>query len=275
MSPRVKVGKSGVTPCKHDLFNSLLGREVGVLRHAKHPIRSYQIVDLTAGDGVPYGEDFTKGCSPGIILKHAKNLLETTRANAIVTCIERQPETCAALRRNFRAGFDNLIGVNPRIQADVFCSDAKAFRFSNAADAAFIYNDPNHIEDWCLSAECLESAPRLTTSLSTLGCNVGGLKRIDLEKRQLWFERIDTVINNILQPWHDACLFSVGGADQWAYLITAPNKWRERIEKECHRAASKVQGKIADPRVAWFKSDPSAFSDLQRFLFYTKSENAQ
>lgn len=275
MSPRVKVGKSGVTPCKHDLFNKLLGREVGSLIRNRLSIKTYQIVDLTAGDGVPYGEDFTKGCSPGIILKHAKYIAEKTQVGAIVSCIERQPETCAALRRNFRSGYDQMIGVNPRIRADVFCHDAKAFRFRHTVDAAFIYNDPNHIEDWCLSAECLESAPKFTTSLSTLGCNVGGLKRIDLEKRQLWFERIDIVVNSILQPWHDACLFSVGGADQWAYLVTAPMTWRERITTDCLAAAAKVQGKIADPRVAWFKSDPDKFLELQKFLFYTKSENAQ
>jgi hypothetical protein len=66
MPKRAIVGKSGVTPCKHDLLNKLLGREVGTLKANKLGLESYLIVDLTAGDGVPYtGKTFRKGCSPG------------------------------------------------------------------------------------------------------------------------------------------------------------------------------------------------------------------
>ena len=121
----------------------------------------------------------------------------------------------------------------------------------------------------------LASAPKFTTSLSTLGCNVGGMKRLDLDKRELWFDRINMVTSSIVQPWHDACLFSVGGADQWAYLVTAPTKWRDRITSECLAAASKMEGREADPQIAWFKQDPAAFLALQQYLFLTKAENAQ
>ena len=62
-------------------------------------------------------------------------------------------------------------------------------------------------------------------------------------------------------------------ADQWAYLITAPVKWRDEITHECLKAASKLEKKItAPPQVVWRKDDPSGFYQLQRFLFLTKDE---
>lgn len=279
MPSRLRVGKSGVTPCKHDLLNKLLGREAGTLLKNPLHINTYAIVDLTAGDGVPYGQHFVKGCSPGIILNHAKYIATKTTARAAVVYIEKQPETYGKLVSNLQLAWDSTLDDQSPYQdidIETACMDAKSYRFpAGMADAAFLYNDPNHIEDWCLEPETLATAPRFTTSLSTLGCNVGGMKRLDLDKRELWFDRINMVTNSIVQPWHDACLFSVGGADQWAYLITAPKAWSDRITQDCLAAASKIQGREADARVAWFKQDPTEFLSLQKFLFLTKAENAQ
>lgn len=273
MAKRAPVGKSGVTPCKHDLLYKLLGREVGTLEANKLGIADYLIVDLTAGDGVPYtGKEFCKGCSPGIILHHAKYLATKTYVSAHVLLLEKQEATCLELVANIKSQPDS----NCDISLNVFCRDSKSWDFSESpADAAFLYNDPNHIENWCLTPKMLASAPKFTTSLSTLGCNVGGMKRLDLDKRELWFDRINMVTSSIVQPWHDACLFSVGGADQWAYLVTAPTKWRDRITSECLAAASKMEGREADPQIAWFKQDSAAFLALQQYLFLTKAENAQ
>ena len=280
MPKRAMVGKSGVTPCKHDLLNKLLGREVGTLTRNSLGIASYNIVDLTAGDGVPYENKFTLGCSPGIILKHAHFLASKANPGSMrarVLLIEKQDLTFESLTANVKRGMGDLHQqpLPNWLNVDLQHSDAKQFKFPAGVDAAFLYNDPNHIEDWCLTAEMLASAPRFTTSLSTLGCNVGGMKRLDLDRRELWFERINLVTASIVQPWHDACLLSVGGADQWAYLITAPAKWRDRITADCLAAASKMQGREADPQVAWFKQDPAAFLSLQKYLFLTKAENAQ
>lgn len=281
MPKRAIVGKSGVTPCKHDLLNKLLGREVGALTRNPLGISSYGIVDLTAGDGIPYKNEFTKGCSPGIILKHAYFLAAKARRGSVNTrvhLIEKQTRTYEALVENVKQGMKeiNQFPVQNELGLDIECADAKQFLFEpNWADVVFLYNDPNHIEDWCLTPEILASAPKFTTSLSTLGCNVGGMKRLDLDRRELWFDRINLVTNSIVQPWHDACLLSVGGADQWAYLITAPTKWRDRITTDCLTAASKMEGREADPQVAWLKQDSAAFLALQQYLFLTKAENAQ
>ena len=273
MAKRAIVGKSGVTPCKHDLLNKLLGREVGTLKANKLGIGDYLIVDLTAGDGVPYtGKEFRKGCSPGIILHHAEYLATQTHVQANVLLLEKQEATYLELVANIKSQPD----LNCDVLLNVFCRDSKSWGFSESlTDAAFLYNDPNHIEDWCLTPKMLASAPKFTTSLSTLGCNVGGMKRLDLDKRELWFDRINMVTSSIVQSWHDACLLSVGGADQWAYLVTAPTKWRDQITSDCLAAASKMEGREADPQIAWFKQDPAAFLALQQYLFLTKAENAQ
>jgi len=274
MAKRAIVGKSGVTPCKHDLLNKLLGREVGTLKANKLGVLDYLIVDLTAGDGVPYtGKEFRKGCSPGIILHHAEYLATKTCVQANVLLLEKQEATYLELVANIKSQQSDFKGY---ASLNVFCRDSKTWDFyQNLTDAAFLYNDPNHIEDWCLTPAMLATAPKFTTSLSTLGCNVGGMKRLDLDKRELWFDRINMVTGSIVQPWHDACLLSVGGADQWAYLVTAPTKWRDQITSDCLAAASKMEGREADPQIAWFKQDPAAFLALQQYLFLTKAENAQ
>lgn len=274
MSKREIVGKSGVTPCKHDLLCKLLGREAGTLKANKLGLGTYMIVDLTAGDAVPYtGKEFRKGCSPGIILHNANFVAKETRVSPSVLLLEKQHGTWLDLLANIERNYEQ----NEDVMVNALCVDSKSYDFHelNSADAVFLYNDPNHIEDWCLTPEILSKAPKFTTSLSTLGCNVGGMKRLDLNKRKLWFDRINMVTSSIVRSWHDACLLSVGGADQWAYLITTPAKWRDSVTSNCLAAASQMQGREADPQIAWFKQDPAAFLALQQYLFLTKAENAQ
>jgi hypothetical protein len=286
-------GKSGITPCKHFLLNRLLGREMGVLSRGTPPVKEVLLYDLTAGDGVPYisaeqGEllpeaAFVDGCSPGIFLRHADWLVSRWMIPVQLIGCEKQAITHAELIKNTNRwlalnGWSELSrGVHQKGWGEVRYLHANSQELQpplitrNAA--SFIYNDPNHIEDWSLTPEFVRNFPKFTTSLSTLGCNVGGLKRIEEEKRREWFMRVEILCESLLQNWHDACLFSVGGADQWAYLITAPAKWRKDITTECLQAAQKLEKKItAPPQVVWRKEDPAAFYELQRFLFLTRDE---
>ena len=297
---RPSTGKSGVTPCKHYLLNSLLGREVGVVSRRILPVREALLYDLTAGDGVPFvsgsQEDlfserqrpFTEGCSPGIFLKHMDWLLQRSSAPVQMIACEKQASTHAALLRNTSEWLSAAEWQTkaPGIHFKGSGQGLVEYRHQNASDlkppgihrraTCFIYNDPNHVEDWCLTGEFMQSCPKFTTSLSTLGCNVGGLKRIDEEKRREWFLRVEVLCESLVQTWHDACLFSIGGADQWAYLITGPTKWREQITQECMRAAKKLEKRItAPPQVVWRKDDPGGFYQLERFLFLTKDEFAR
>lgn len=288
-----QVGKSGITPCKHFLLNRLLGREMGVLSRGMPPVSEVLLYDLTAGDGVPYipaeqvellpQAAFRDGCSPGIFLRHADWLVQRNRLPVQLTGCEKQAITHSELLKNtgrWLAANDwteMSRGVHSKGHGEVRYLHANSQDLQppliNRDAACFIYNDPNHIEDWSLTPEFVRNCPKFTTSLSTLGCNVGGLKRIDEGKRREWFMRVEVLCESLLQSWHDACLFSVGGADQWAYLITAPAKWRDEITAECLQAARKLEKKItAPPQVVWRKQDPAAFYQLQRFLFLTREE---
>jgi hypothetical protein len=286
-------GKSGITPCKHFLLNRLLGREMGVLSRGMPPVKEVLLYDLTAGDGVPYvpteqGEllpraAFGDGCSPGIFLRHADFLVRCNRLPVRLTSCEKQAITHSELLKNTGSWLaanewmELSRGVHVKGYGEVRYLNANSQELQppliNRDAACFIYNDPNHIEDWSLTAEFVRNCPKFTTSLSTLGCNVGGLKRIEEGKRREWFTRVEVLCESLLQNWHDACLFSVGGADQWAYLITAPSKWRDEITNECLKAAQRLEKKItAPPQVVWRKQNPGAFHELQRFLFLTRDE---
>ena len=286
-------GKSGITPCKHFLLNRLLGREMGVLSRGMPPVRESLLYDLTAGDGVAYVSTeqsellpdavFGDGCSPGIFLRHADWLVNRCHKPVQLTGCEKQAITHAELVKNSARWLggngweEQSRGVHRKGPGEVRLLHANSQELRapgiNRDASCFIYNDPNHIEDWSLTPDFLRNCPKFTTSLSTLGCNVGGLKRIEEGRRREWFLRVETLCERVVQSWHDACLFSVGGADQWAYLITAPAKWRDEITGECLQAAKKLEKKItAAPRVVWRKQDPDGFYHLERFLFLTRDE---
>jgi hypothetical protein len=288
-------GKSGVTPCKHDLLNKMLGRELGVLSRGILPVERALFYDLTAGDGAPYvvkSEEplfpdevrpFEQSCSPGIFLRHLTWGSERVSIPIHLSATEKQAATHSKLVSNAghwlnAHGWGSTdLGRHARGVATVDLLHANAREIEppgNGAHAsAFVYNDPNHIEDWSLTPEFLRGCPQFTVSLSTLGCNVGGLKRIQEESRREWFMRVELLCDCLLKNWHDACLFSIGGADQWAYLITAPLKWRDRITEDCLAAATKLEKKIsAEPQVVWRKEDPGGFYEIERFLFLTRDE---
>ena len=304
MPSKRKVGKSQVTPCKHDLLNKLLGRESGVLTTPKlATIKRVFWYDLTAGDGVPVSgipqdqersdllggvvnnsRPFATGCSPGIMLHHAKFFGTRNKKPLVVNGFEIQPETWVRLQSNLRRelecnGWQKTENDAPcwefgSAKAQYHCVDAKAKvphpEAQLSTSAVFIYNDPNSITQWCLAEEFMDLCPKFTTSLSTLGCNANGLKRAPRATREQWFERTE-LIASALQHWHDLCLFSVGNADQWAYLISAPLEWRERITADCHKAHAK-SGIAKKPEVEWLKADSDAFRRLERKLFLTKTE---
>jgi len=300
MPKKRTVGKSAVTPCKHDLLNKILGREAGVLTRLPDVAKAYWF-DLTAGDGVPASSSsdspdllaglvhdsrpFSKGCSPGIMLRHAGLLgAKPIKFKLSLNGFEIQSETYVRLLSNLQrelaaTGWDR----NPdsldtwtkgNVRACYQCADATGCRPPEDAlrsdSIVFIYNDPNSIKDWSLTPEFIMACPPRTTTLSTLGCNAGGLKRASREKREEWFEHTE-LIAGALQPWHDLCLYSVGNASQWAYLISAPKEWRSRITEECKQAHQK-SGVSRPPEIAWFRESASAFRDLEEKLFLTKEE---
>ena len=200
MPKKRSVGKSTVTPCKHDLLNRILGREAGALTRMPAIKRVYWY-DLTAGDGVPssgashgrsevsllpsafhHARSFAKGCSPGIMLHHAAIFGTKQLKPLVLNGFEIQPETYVRLLSNLRRelgekGWDASEDSAPCWQigsavAQYHCADASKCspepEASQSTSAAFVYNDPNSIAEWCLTEDFISHCPKFTTSLSTL-----------------------------------------------------------------------------------------------------------
>lgn len=293
---RDPVGKSGVTPCKHLLLNRMIGQVCGVLSTGSLPVNGATFYDLTAGDGVPRTPaqgnlpldshnlgPFDQHCLPGIYLRHLNAWAARRHAQPIrLVMSEMQPSTFSSLRANSASYL--LANGWDEVENDLWRKGSATVQFRRCMaqevpppgiasnQATHVYADPNLIQDWALAPEFIAGCPPFTTSITTLGCNVGGSKRLPYEERLKWYDRVNQVTEAIVKSWHDACLLSVGGASQWAYLITAPSKWRDKTTETCLRAARQIEGRNAKPQIAWMNTDPSGYARLLDVLFLTKKE---
>lgn len=253
----MSVGKSSRTPMKHALLNRIVGREVGAMPYLKKRGMgsSYAIYDLTAGDGTDDG--FGGTSSPAILAKHHRYAAANdVRCKLLLN--DKVEDYASKLALDFPA-------------AEVRCSDGRKVMPHMGYDVVFVHNDPNHINDWALSGEFLASAPYFTTTLSTLGCNVGGLKRLPSIEREPWFANMRTLLMSMPQH-HDAYLIALSGdASQWAYLLTGPMKWRGNYESDVAKAFAGWEG---GHRARWWRQDAAGFEDLTRQLFLTSAERA-
>jgi hypothetical protein len=256
------VGQSWRTPGKHDLLKKITGREVGVTRNFGVP---YVMIDLCAGDG--RNTDSSGTCSPRILTGHRDlELNRYGRRNVRVVLIEKSDATYAELQSAYP---DELTIHGDARRLPEILPDG----VMNESDYAFLQNDPNNINDWALSNAVMSTMPRFTTTYSTLGCNVGGLKRLPIEERQPWRDRLDGLLHN-MPSWHDALLIALNGdSAQWAYLITGPSKWREVYVREANRAFGQVNhGGLT---MAWWKQNRPAFDRLTDFLFLQAKEREE
>jgi hypothetical protein len=213
----MSVGNSERTYGKHALLNKILGREAGIMS-LKRPgfiMKQYTIVDMCAGDGLP--TYISEMSSPQIIYKH-KIFMERHGLYPKVFLFEKNKNTFDILCNNYaNASFNldsNTLKYLPNHPLDL--------------SAAFIHADPNLISDWPINPELLLNVPKYTTMLITLGCNVGGLKRLRSDDRKVWFDNLDNILT-FLPGWHDALLVVLrGDKAQWAYLITGPKIWHDK-----------------------------------------------
>lgn len=272
---RNTVGKSGVTPTKHFLLDRLLGQEAGVYAKGGLPWCDKAVwVDLTAGDGQPTRQQKPENsCSAGIFTKHA-SFVATKEKPLEVGFFEKNTNTHAKLTENLNSTwFPKYPAAQNVVQT--FNVDSALFTLSvSDSTACFLVNDPNSIDDWAFTADLLRSAPPFTRTLTTMGCNVGGLKRVLIDSPELSNKWRDNIEMLYLLQRHELILFAVGDASQWAYLISTPDKWLEQTVELCNKAHSlQTQTKRA-PRVVSTK-EPNKFDSLLDELLMTKEQLLQ
>lgn len=247
------VGKSSRTPGKHGALDKYLGKQAGVISH-KYANHKVWFIDCTAGDG--QADDFDRQTSPGIMLRHA-DWLKARNVDVEVLLYERSGKNAELLAEK--------VGLRASVIAGS-SQDMEPVWGSN--DLLFISNDPNTINDWALP-NALTTAPKLTTVFSTLGCNVGGLKRLPIDQRKQWYSQMKHQAK-LLQRWHDMMLVTlVGDASQWAYAVNSADKWTDQLS-EIFRQSFDAVGYPTE-RI-WFRHDPRKFRDAVDRLFLTKKE---
>lgn len=276
------VGRSKRTPAKHELMNKLYGREVGVIGQLRQVSEGLWL-DCTAGDGAATeGRPWHKSCSPGILAHHARYRQPKP---VRVVLHEQAPGTYTALLGNLAANLPGL-GYQQVDEAEwthaggahlsaVLSSGAEA-DLSGIRDstAVMVSNDPNSIADWALTPRMIATIRNRTQwclGISTMGCNVGGLKRWEIEKRRGWYDHVGSHVRG-LNRWHDLYLCAIARDDsQWAYLIEAPtaSNWRGRVQADAENAFGNFGMTL---RSAWFRTDRDQFVGICHELFLTRNE---
>lgn len=253
------VGASSRTPFKHWILNAELGRQVGILARQPWTVpctTPLLIVDMCAGDGEQ--TPFSEHTSPSIIVKH----MNYGGVVSEVYFIEKAQHTFAGLKNNVESA-PNVTLVN---------GDARDFVVPARSEnqAVFINCDPNNVSEIPFSETFMTSLPQYSTMIVTLGCNVGGLKREVLEKREEWLNYVIWVTK--ILPWfHDLLLCSlVKDGSQWAYLIRIPEVWSAAsAAKYIKKGNSLFQHGVT---VYSYRQQPTLFdSELTRLFLVEKN----
>lgn len=136
-------------------------------------------------------------------------------------------------------------------------------------DCVLVHNDPNVISDYALTEDLVSRLPQMSTVISTLGCNVAGLKRLGLEERRGWVDLVNVQIG-LLQPWQDMMLASLPRDDaQWMYAVNTPTRWRGEVEKQMRQAFKDWKVPLD---IAWLRADREGVVALARRHFLTIEE---
>lgn len=245
--------------------------------------------DLTSGDGIGGDEEgsWQSTCSPGLLISHAVvapvpvsiHLYEIAANNYDRLVENLNLQLSRAGQTSWRAEVEKWVfpgrhGNRVEVAAHLGSgSEADvAYIQERNTTAVIALNDPNAITQWAMrdtfSAE-VRARTWMFRSLSTLGCNPDGLKRLKPEERAGWFDLIrSTAIS--LTDWRDLLLCAIErDAAQWAYLIETPKKWRSQTERDADMAFQKVGRTL---NMAWYRENPADFREITEQLFYTKKE---
>lgn len=275
----MNVGRSWRTPAKHDLLSSMLGQEVGAASRIVDA-RALAWIDLTAGDAASVdGLDWATACSPGILARHAAKSSKPVE----IDLYEIQAATYDRLLTNLavhlpKFGYTQVnddswqIGERVALRTHNSSGHSASIDHITRHHAVFVINDPNAITEWAMRPTFAAEIARVTwlfRTVSTMGCNVAGIKRLPIGERIDWFDTVES--QQAALPAHrDLLLASISRDEaQWAYLIGTARKWRATTEKVVNTAFRKI-GKGA--AMSWFLDDADAFQEEKLRLFLQKPE---
>lgn len=295
------------TPAKHSLMHKSVGQEVGALSRIAFGLGITQCkwFDHTAGHGIAVnysGEElpdaeldkWERGCSVGILTGQAMR----APIDVVIRAYEKAPNTFDTLSlvladRLGEYGFDQVVdptgapstlawvGKNKFGSLVVF----EAFHGSGhdayaddvvASDAVFSLNDPNAmpigVAEWAMRPDFaaeISARTKWVRMLHTMGCNVGGIKRLDRTLRDEWFNFIASQ-RVALHPHHDMVLGAIErDASQWAYMLRTARKWKGGNAEQMRKSFNSVGKSLA---VHSYKEEPDEFRALLRQLFLTRNE---
>lgn len=284
MTKHRDVGRSWRTWAKHELMSSFIGEEIGVVNRALRDRGRLVWIDLTAGDAANVdGVAWHKACSPGILAHHAAYRDVHARKPVEIVLYEIQSATFDRLVSNLDRNLPSMgyakdgpnrwrIGDKVTITAVNASGHDADISFVGRTDAVFVLNDPNAITEWAMRdtfAQEITSRTWCFRSLSTMGCNPAGIKRMDIEERRAWFGLVGAQ-QAALPNYRDLLLAAIERDEaQWAYLLSTAEKWRASTESVVKTAFKKI-GRTA--AMSWFGRDPDRFEETKRTLFLTKKE---
>lgn len=284
------VGKSERTPYKHRLFDQLLGREVGVSTSTKLQGHDVHIIDLCSGDGVVADDQrWDHSCSPGIIARHAAwaarngktvfvwgHEVATGTYDKLLASLNTHLPELGYSRASSDGDWWNY-SHRPFHEGSVqyhtrnVNSSTVEFPMIGEGSLVFILNDPNTIHKWAANARAIRQMVNRgawVTTLHTMGCNAGGLKRIDYESRMGWQNYIDEVLEYVDKRRQTCVIACIDGDEsQWGYLITYPNKWGDKLKTDLEKAFAAHRHPL---RIAEHGKDE--FEDILDYLFLTRKE---
>ena len=274
------VGRGWRTPAKHAMMRSFVGQESGV-GGTMPAILRHVWIDLTAGDAVT-DHEWKANCSPGILAHYASQ----ARKPVTIRLNEIQPSTfdrlIGSLEQNLpELGYQRLSDCVWQIPGRVvlYATNQSGHHVdvteTRRTDAVLILNDPNAITDWAmrptLAAEIADRTP-WSRSLSTMGCNAAGLKRLDTDTRNGWFDHVEDQ-QAALPRYRDLLLAAIDRDDaQWAYLISDPGKWRAKTERVVQTEVKTIERTAT---MSWFRTAPAEFEQMKQVLFLTKKERGE
>ncbi len=259
------VGKSSRTPYKHWLYSSMLGKMIGAASTGKSPCNgTIKVLDMCAGDGVETNGDALSS-SPAIACHHITSVFHNShRVQRSAFLYERELLTFEKLHNRF--GSKEQMTLRNLDSKGVTTAHIDA----RPGDGVFVYADPNSVSTLPVTEELIESFTDTTLFLMTLGCNVGGVKRLGVNERVGWMDVVMMTVEN-MRPWHDIHILSLNRDDsQWAYLAAWPRKWSDDFLQSSIRKGNQLWPNGVSAFSA--RNQERQFRSKIEELFYTQKE---